>query len=151
MDNKSSRALILILTTFTYLLLGAAVFDQLESAEDGRLREELAHIGESLQKKYNFTQRDLHLLEAVAVNGIPHKAGFQWQFAGAFYFATVVITTVAIINYLRLWTLSTGNRGRENVLYAVRLSWDTNGPHNVPVHRREGQHCDCLLSAQSKS
>jgi len=38
--------------------------------------------------------RDWDLLEAVIIKGIPHKAGFQWQFVGAFYFCTGVVTTV---------------------------------------------------------
>ncbi|XGW33269.1 hypothetical protein V3C99_017606 [Haemonchus contortus] len=93
-DKKSSRALMLILTTFTYLLLGAAVFDILESETESYVREELAIVREKLQRKYNFTRRDFELFESVAIKSIPHKAGFQWQFSGAFYFATVVITTV---------------------------------------------------------
>jgi len=28
------------------------------------------------------------------VKSIPHKAGRQWKFAGAFYFSTTVITTI---------------------------------------------------------
>ncbi|KHJ96844.1 Ion channel [Oesophagostomum dentatum] len=36
----------------------------------------------------------MQLFESVAIKSIPHKAGFQWQFTGSFYFATVVITTV---------------------------------------------------------
>ncbi|EPB77865.1 hypothetical protein ANCCEY_03041 [Ancylostoma ceylanicum] len=55
MDKKSSRALMLILTTFTYLLLGAAVFDMLESETERYVREEIAFVRERLQRKYNFT------------------------------------------------------------------------------------------------
>ncbi|KIH64681.1 Ion channel [Ancylostoma duodenale] len=36
----------------------------------------------------------MQLFESVAIKSIPQKAGLQWQFSGAFYFATVVITTV---------------------------------------------------------
>ncbi|KAK6033291.1 hypothetical protein OSTOST_00519 [Ostertagia ostertagi] len=98
-DKKSSRALMLILTTFTYLLLGAAVFDFLESETESYVREEIALVREKLQRKYNFSQRDFQLFESVAIKSIPHKAGFQWQFSGAFYFATVVITTVGTGNH----------------------------------------------------
>ncbi|VDO80245.1 unnamed protein product [Heligmosomoides polygyrus] len=94
MDKKSSRALMLILTTFTYLLLGAAVFDLLESETERYVREEIATVREKLQGKYNFSSRDFQLFESVAIKSIPHKAGYQWKFSGAFYFATVVITTV---------------------------------------------------------
>ncbi|CAJ0956232.1 unnamed protein product, partial [Mesorhabditis belari] len=94
MDKKSSRALILIISTFTYLLFGAYVFDLLESKADYELRDELTYIRYLLQKKYNFTTKDFSLFETIAVKSIPHKAGYQWKFAGAFYFSTVVITTV---------------------------------------------------------
>ncbi|EYC24883.1 hypothetical protein Y032_0013g2154 [Ancylostoma ceylanicum] len=94
MDKKSSRALMLILTTFTYLLLGAAVFDMLESETERYVREEIAFVRERLQRKYNFTSNDMQLFESVAIKSMPQKAGLQWQFSGAFYFATVVITTV---------------------------------------------------------
>lgn len=57
MDKKSSRALMLILTTFTYLLLGAAVFDILEGETERYVREEIAFVREKLQRKYNFTSR----------------------------------------------------------------------------------------------
>lgn len=40
------------------------------------------------------SSRDMQLFESVAIKSIPQKAGLQWQFSGAFYFATVVITTV---------------------------------------------------------
>ncbi|WKY14972.1 hypothetical protein Q1695_000469 [Nippostrongylus brasiliensis] len=94
MDKKSSRALMLILTTFTYLIVGAAVFDMLESETENYLREEIAHVRERLHKKYNFSSRDFELFESIAIKSIPQKAGYQWQFSGAFYFATIVITTV---------------------------------------------------------
>ncbi|VDL77186.1 unnamed protein product, partial [Nippostrongylus brasiliensis] len=38
--------------------------------------------------------RDFKLFESIAIKSIPQKAGYQWQFSGAFYFATIVITTV---------------------------------------------------------
>ncbi|KAF1749279.1 hypothetical protein GCK72_025746 [Caenorhabditis remanei] len=93
-DGKSARALLLILSTFTYLLFGAMVFDKLESEEDTRVRDEIERITDRLKNKYNFSERDMHLFEAIAIKSIPQQAGYQWQFAGAFYFATVVITTV---------------------------------------------------------
>lgn len=36
------------------------------------------------------------MIEIVIIENKPHKAGPQWKFAGAFYFATVVI---AVIGY----------------------------------------------------
>ncbi|PIO56734.1 hypothetical protein TELCIR_21865 [Teladorsagia circumcincta] len=68
----------------------------LESETESYVREEIATVREKLQRKYNFSQRDFQLFESVAIKSVPHKAGFQWQFSGAFYFATVVITTVGM-------------------------------------------------------
>ncbi|PIC21296.1 hypothetical protein B9Z55_026187 [Caenorhabditis nigoni] len=93
-DGKSARALLLILSTFTYLLFGAMIFDKLESEDDNRVRDEIERVTERLKNKYNLSERDMHLFEAIAIKSIPQQAGYQWQFAGAFYFATVVITTV---------------------------------------------------------
>ncbi|KAK0405183.1 hypothetical protein QR680_017844 [Steinernema hermaphroditum] len=93
-DKKSVRAILLIVSTLTYILLGAAVFNKLESEEDNRIRSEIEMIREKLHDKYNFSSKDYQLLQTVIVKSLPFKAGYQWRFAGAFYFAVVVITTV---------------------------------------------------------
>ncbi|VDM25912.1 unnamed protein product [Toxocara canis] len=98
MDKKSVRAVLLIISTFTYLLLGAAVFEKLESNDDLERRQEIQLIASKMQKKYNFTRKDYELLQTIVIKSIPHKAGYQWKFAGAFYFATVVITTVGYVH-----------------------------------------------------
>uniref|UniRef100_A0A0M3ID13 Two pore potassium channel protein sup-9 n=1 Tax=Ascaris lumbricoides TaxID=6252 RepID=A0A0M3ID13_ASCLU len=94
MDKKSIRAVLLIISTFTYLLFGAAIFEKLESPDDMERRQEIRMISKKMQQKYNFTKKDYELLQTVVIKSIPHKGGYQWKFAGAFYFATVVITTV---------------------------------------------------------
>lgn len=33
-------------------------------------------------------------METVVLKHEPHKAGKQWKFAGAFYYATTVLTTI---------------------------------------------------------
>ncbi len=94
MHRKNIRALSLIVCTFTYLMIGAAVFDALETSEDARQRALLAKLETKMQAKYNFSVEDYKVLKTVVIKSIPHKAGHQWKFAGAFYFATVVITMV---------------------------------------------------------
>lgn len=44
--------------------------------------------------KYNITTEDYRMLEIVIIENKPHKAGPQWKFAGAFYFATVVLAMI---------------------------------------------------------
>jgi potassium channel subfamily K protein len=45
-------------------------------------------------KKYNISEDDFRVMEAVVLKTEPHKAGKQWKFAGAFYYATTVLTTI---------------------------------------------------------
>ena len=45
-------------------------------------------------KKYNITNQDYLMVEIVIIENKPHKAGPQWKFAGAFYFATVVLAMI---------------------------------------------------------
>ena len=94
MKKQNVRSLSLIVCTFTYLLVGAAVFDALESEFEGEERRKLQEQEQELVEKYNITQEDLHNLTMNIITNVPHKAGIQWKFAGAFYFATTVITTI---------------------------------------------------------
>merc|ERR1719471_2609715 len=44
--------------------------------------------------KYNISKPDFDLLEEVVLLYQPYKAGMPWQFAGSFYYATTVLTTI---------------------------------------------------------
>uniref|UniRef100_A0A663LLQ9 Potassium two pore domain channel subfamily K member 9 n=1 Tax=Athene cunicularia TaxID=194338 RepID=A0A663LLQ9_ATHCN len=88
------RTLSLIICTFTYLLVGAAVFDALESDNEMREEEKLKAEEIRLKGKYNITSEDYRQLELVIMQSEPHRAGVQWKFAGSFYFAITVITTI---------------------------------------------------------
>ena len=45
-------------------------------------------------RKYNISLEDYKIMETVVLKTEPHKAGQQWKFAGAFYYATTVLTTI---------------------------------------------------------
>lgn len=47
-----------------------------------------------MMRKYNITEEDYRMVEIVIIENKPHKAGPQWKFAGAFYFATVVLAMI---------------------------------------------------------
>ena len=52
---------------------------------------------DQILKKYNITQDDFNLFEEVVLLYKPYKAGMPWQFAGSFYYATTVLTTIGRI------------------------------------------------------
>ncbi|KAL3102668.1 hypothetical protein niasHT_029696 [Heterodera trifolii] len=91
---KSRRALLLMGAMLAFLTMGAAVFSAFEFDQDKKTRAEIAVNRKLMHRKYNFTKRDFALLERVVVKSIPFAAGSQWQFLGALYFCTVVITTI---------------------------------------------------------
>ncbi|KAM6958829.1 potassium channel subfamily K member 9 [Aplochiton taeniatus] len=94
MKRQNVRTLSLIICTFTYLLVGAAVFDALESDFEMREKEQLEAEEKRLQGKYNISEEDYRTLETIILEAEPHRAGVQWKFAGSFYFAITVITTI---------------------------------------------------------
>uniref|UniRef100_A0A1B0CQ52 Potassium channel domain-containing protein n=2 Tax=Lutzomyia longipalpis TaxID=7200 RepID=A0A1B0CQ52_LUTLO len=107
MKRQNVRTLSLVVCTFTYLLIGAAVFDALESETESKRWEFLQSVRNNFMKKYNISQEDYRMLEIVIIENKPHKAGPQWKFAGAFYFATVVL---AMIGYGHSTPVTIGGR-----------------------------------------
>ncbi|KAG7156638.1 Potassium channel subfamily K member 9-like 2 [Homarus americanus] len=103
MRQQNVRTLSLVVCTFTYLLIGAAVFDALESdTETERLRI-IETVRQELLGRYNISGSEYKLIETVIIENQPHKAGPQWKFAGAL-----------------VWALDSRDRGREGFLYRVR-------------------------------
>ncbi|XP_076021477.1 potassium channel subfamily K member 3a [Genypterus blacodes] len=94
MKRQNVRTLALIICTFTYLIVGAAIFDALESQKETTQRRELDLRKAELLRTFNLSTEDFDELEKVVLQLKPHKAGVQWQFAGSFYFAITVITTI---------------------------------------------------------
>lgn len=74
--------------------MGAAVFDALESEPEMIERQRLELRQQELRARYNLSQGGYEELERVVLRLKPHKAGVQWRFAGSFYFAITVITTI---------------------------------------------------------
>uniref|UniRef100_A0A668A1V8 Potassium channel, subfamily K, member 3a n=1 Tax=Myripristis murdjan TaxID=586833 RepID=A0A668A1V8_9TELE len=94
MKRQNVRTLALIICTFTYLIVGAAIFDVLESQKETTQRKELDKRKGELLKTYNLSADNFNELEKVVLQLKPHKGGVQWKFAGSFYFAITVITTI---------------------------------------------------------
>ena len=94
MRKQNIRTLSLIVCTFTFLLIGAAVFDSLEAETEREEKRKLVAQEKMLREKYNITNEDYEDFRENIVKMLPHRAGIQWKFAGSFYFALTVITTI---------------------------------------------------------
>jgi len=53
-----------------------------------------ADVEKRVIRKYNISEDDFKIMETVVLKTEPHKAGQQWKFTGAFYYATTVLTTI---------------------------------------------------------
>lgn len=80
--------------SFSYLLVGAAIFDALESNTEDLLRKQYQVAEANMLLSYNISQIEYIELEDIVIKYQPHKAGAQWKFPGAFYFSLTVITTI---------------------------------------------------------
>ncbi|XP_074656777.1 two pore potassium channel protein sup-9-like [Tubulanus polymorphus] len=94
MKKQNVRTLSLIVCTFTYLLVGAAVFDALESDSEVETKQKLFQEEILFRDRYNMSAIEFEKLTMIIRRSIPYKAGQQWKFAGAFYFATTVVTVI---------------------------------------------------------
>ncbi|XP_050301315.1 two pore potassium channel protein sup-9 [Anthonomus grandis grandis] len=94
MKKQNVRTLSLIVCTFTYLLTGAAFFDALESETEAKRKIVLQDIQVIIRRKYNISDEDFRIMETIVMKSEPHRAGQQWKFTGAFYYATTVLTTI---------------------------------------------------------
>ncbi|KAL7864514.1 hypothetical protein AOLI_G00159340 [Acnodon oligacanthus] len=94
MQKQTVRTLSLILCMLSYLLVGAAVFDALESETESERKRMLEQKRGEMKRQYRFSEEDYREIERVVLQAEPHRAGRQWKFAGSFYFAITVITTI---------------------------------------------------------
>ncbi|XP_070705956.1 potassium channel subfamily K member 15-like [Pempheris klunzingeri] len=94
MKTQNIRTLSLILSIVFYLLIGAAVFDALESDSESSRKKALEQKLNELKNKYGFSEEDYREMERVVLLSEPHRAGRQWKFAGSLYFAITVVTTI---------------------------------------------------------
>lgn len=94
MKRQNVRTLSLIVCTFTYLLIGAAVFDALESEFELENKRRLLEEEDELLTKYNITEDDFQAIKHNVVWSRPYKAAVQWKFGGALYFSLVVVAVI---------------------------------------------------------
>ncbi|XP_054883280.1 potassium channel subfamily K member 15-like [Poeciliopsis prolifica] len=94
MKAHNVRTLFLILSVVFYLLIGAAVFDALETESEVSRQEALEQELGELRRKHGFLEEDYREIEGVILQSEAHGGGRQWRLCGSFYFAITVITTI---------------------------------------------------------
>ena len=67
MKRRNVRTLSLIVVTFTYLLIGAAIFDVLEGPTDEETFDGLLQVRKDFIAKYNMTEDDYKMLEIIII------------------------------------------------------------------------------------
>ena len=92
---QNYRTLAYVLTTLVYLVIGAAIFDKLESSEEARRYTDLRRRIILFQQRHNISDREFLNLTRVVENKLQYRRK-QWKFIGSFYYATVIL---ALIGY----------------------------------------------------
>ena len=95
MKRQNVRTLSLIVCTFTYLLIGAAVFDALESDNELDSKRTLLQEQHDIKTLYNITDEDFDDIRWLLLRSKPyHNTDKQWKFTGALYFTLVVVSLI---------------------------------------------------------
>lgn len=94
MKRQNVRTLSLIVCTFTYLLIGAAVFDALESGYEVENKKNLLEQEQMLRDKYNISEEYFERIRVNIIKSRPYQAEVQWKFPGALYFSLVVVAAI---------------------------------------------------------
>lgn len=94
MKRQNVRTLSLIVCTFTYLLIGAAVFDALESENEIEMKRSLLSYEEKIIAQYNISDEDFERIRENALRSRQYRVENQWKFVGALYFSLVVCSVI---------------------------------------------------------
>ncbi|CAF3334428.1 unnamed protein product [Rotaria socialis] len=92
---QNYRTLAYVVTILVYLVIGAAIFDKLESTEESIRHANLTARIASFQQQHNLTDQDFINLTRVVEYRLRYRKK-QWKFIGSFYYVTVVL---ALIGY----------------------------------------------------
>ncbi len=104
MKKQNVRTLSFIFSTFTYLLVGAAIFDALESQTEEATLKRLVQNENEVKTRFNISNdewvqledlmKNIHLSPTQTFSSFLNQSSPQWKFTGAFYFSLTVITTI---------------------------------------------------------
>lgn len=102
----SKHLIFLMALFFSYILLGALIFQALEAKNEDVERVDMTTTKERFKKKYNISEEDMRIfmrkIEDVVDHGYSEKWVRRWSLLGSVFFAGTVVTTIGkrIILYL---------------------------------------------------
>ena len=94
--SDSTKILLVRLVLFTaYVLVGAAIFQALESPYQLEENKRLQTIRKEILKSYNITENDARrLLQTFPSTTFGNEDFLGWNYGNSFLFAMVVLTTI---------------------------------------------------------
>ncbi|CAF1096821.1 unnamed protein product [Didymodactylos carnosus] len=90
---QNCKTLAYIIGTFIYLIIGATIFDKLESSHEDVRRDHYDKNISLFQRQHNMSRGDFDRLTSIILKNHQYKKK-QWQFIGSFYYSTVVLTLI---------------------------------------------------------
>ncbi|CAF0949033.1 unnamed protein product [Didymodactylos carnosus] len=90
---QNCKTLAYIVGTFIYLIIGATIFDKLESKQEDVRRNHYENNITVFQQQHNMSEYDFDRLTYIILKNHQYKKK-QWQFIGSFYYSTVVLTLI---------------------------------------------------------
>lgn len=97
--SDSTKALLIRMTLFViYVLLGAAIFQEIESGEQLKQMNRIYKTRMEILTKYNITQGDAkRWSETFVSTSVGNEDFLLWNYRNSFLFAMVVLTTIGKI------------------------------------------------------
>lgn len=132
--------------SFSYLLVGAAIFDALESNREDQLRRQYQLAEAGMLNTYNISPKEYAELEEIVTKYQPHKAGAQWKFPGAFYFSLTVITTIGKNERFSLHLFDVSSNANIFICSKTKLIEECLVAHCVPIKATHDSILCCLFS-----
>src|SRR5689334_15437641 len=93
--SQNYRTLAYVIIILVYLVIGAAIFDKLESKEESKRHANLTARIALFQQQHNISDHDFINLTRTVELRLQYRKK-QWKFIGSFYYSTVVL---ALIGY----------------------------------------------------
>ena len=106
------KILVRVIVFFIYLLIGAAVFQLLERANQLKANQRYNEVLDGFMQKYNITLIDMSILEELISHNGKHSESTNWSYGNACVFAgTTLLTVGKLIHSLYIKALQNECKG----------------------------------------